>query len=111
MREVKYYISFDDKRFEDKKECADYEARIKAAGGIRDLATIEKMMANGVTRFGIGIRGKFISLLLKFNLQFLVILNDTVVNQSNVFCHHRMSILFRGFAMGRPSRMPDADRS
>ncbi|MBR3227103.1 MAG: deoxyribose-phosphate aldolase [Erysipelotrichaceae bacterium] len=30
---------------------------IKAAGGIRDLETIEKMMANGVTRFGIGIRG------------------------------------------------------
>jgi len=28
MREVKYYISFDDKRFEDKKECADYEEKI-----------------------------------------------------------------------------------
>lgn len=28
MREVKYYMSFDDKRFEDKKECADYEEKI-----------------------------------------------------------------------------------
>ena len=28
MREVKYYISFDDKRFEDKKKCADYEEKI-----------------------------------------------------------------------------------
>jgi len=28
MREVKYYISFDDKRFDDKKECADYEEKI-----------------------------------------------------------------------------------
>ena len=28
MREVKYYISFDDKRFDDKKECSDYEEKI-----------------------------------------------------------------------------------
>lgn len=28
MREIKYYISFDNKRFEDKKECADYEEKI-----------------------------------------------------------------------------------
>ena len=31
--------------------------KIKAASGIRDLKTVEEMMANGVTRFGIGIRG------------------------------------------------------
>ena len=28
MREVRYYISFDDKRFDDKKECSDYEEKI-----------------------------------------------------------------------------------
>lgn len=28
MREVTYYISFDDKRFESKKECSDYEEKI-----------------------------------------------------------------------------------
>ena len=31
--------------------------KIKAASGIRDLKTVEEMMANGVTRFGIGISG------------------------------------------------------
>lgn len=28
MREVKYYISFDDKKFEDRKKCVDYEEKI-----------------------------------------------------------------------------------
>ena len=28
MREIKYYISFDDKRFDDEKECSDYEEKI-----------------------------------------------------------------------------------
>ena len=37
------------------KKAVGNDARIKAAGGVRDLATIDAMIGAGCTRFGVGI--------------------------------------------------------
>ena len=37
------------------KKAVGNDAKIKAAGGVRDLATIDAMIGEGCTRFGVGI--------------------------------------------------------